>query len=85
MVDWQSACAGPPSVDVGHCRVNLYRYGLAVADRFTTLWERLSGQSYGPWSDVVSIVGVLDDLRGRSRPDHEPVEDALSRAVAELG
>jgi hypothetical protein len=49
------------------------------------LWERLTGRSYDPWSEVVSIVGVLDGLRGQPRPDRVPVEDALSRAIAELG
>ena len=28
VVDWQAACIGPPSIDVGHCRVNLFPYGL---------------------------------------------------------
>jgi hypothetical protein len=34
VVDWQAACLGPPTADVGHCRANLFRYGLEVADRF---------------------------------------------------
>jgi aminoglycoside phosphotransferase (APT) family kinase protein len=85
VVDWQSACVGPPSIDVGHCRTNLFRYGLEVADRFTALWERLTGRGYDPWTEVVSIVGVLDDQLRRPRPDRVPVEDALARAVAELG
>jgi hypothetical protein len=85
VVDWQSACTGPTSVDVGHCRTNLYRYGLDVADRFTALWEGLTGESYDPWTEVVSIVGVLDGIREDPRPDRVPIEDALSRAVADLG
>jgi aminoglycoside phosphotransferase (APT) family kinase protein len=85
VVDWQSACAGPPSIDVGHCRTNLFRYGLEVADRFSALWEQLTGRTYDPWTEVVSIVGVLDDGLRRPRPDRAPVEDALARAVAELG
>jgi aminoglycoside phosphotransferase (APT) family kinase protein len=84
VVDWQSACVGPPSIDVGHCRTNLFRYGLEAADRFTALWERITARSYDPWTEVVSIVGVLDDELRRHRPDRVPVEDALSRAVAEL-
>jgi aminoglycoside phosphotransferase (APT) family kinase protein len=84
VVDWQSACVGPPSIDVGHCRTNLFRYGLEVADRFTALWERITGRSYDPWTEVVSIVGVLDDALSRPGPDRVPVEDALARAVAEL-
>lgn len=26
VVDWQSACVGPPSVDIGHCRANFLLY-----------------------------------------------------------
>lgn len=85
VVDWQSACVGPPTADVGHCRTNLFRYGLDAADRFTALWERVSGRTYDPWSEVVSIVGILDVMRSGPRPDRLPMEDALSRAVAELG
>jgi aminoglycoside phosphotransferase (APT) family kinase protein len=85
VVDWQAACEGPPTADVGHCRTNLYRYGLEAADRFTDLWERLTGRSYDPWSEIVSIVGILDELRRRRRPDSVSIEDALSRAVAALG
>jgi len=96
VVDWQSACIGPDVIDVGHCRVNLYKYGLEVADRFTDEWQRLTGRSYEPWADVVSIIGILDGLRdspvqwaggkGRRRRVHAAaIEDALTRAVSEIG
>lgn len=85
VVDWQSAAVGPPSVDVGHCRGNLLRYGADVADRFTAIWERGSGQRYHPWADVVTIIGFLDGLRDEPPSDARVVEDALARAVAELG
>jgi aminoglycoside phosphotransferase (APT) family kinase protein len=87
VVDWASASIGPGCVDVGHCRGNLFQYGLDVADRFTTMWERRSGASYHPWGDVVTIIGGLDDLRDEPPPHPErvAVEDALARAVAELG
>src|SRR6266536_407583 len=87
VVDWASASIGPACVDVGHCRGNLFQYGLEVADRFTAIWERLTGASYHPWADVVTIVGSLDDLRDEPPPHRERVlvEDALARAVAELG
>ena len=84
VVDWQAACVGPPAVDVGHCRTNLFRFGMDVADRFTTLWEMASGRSYDPWSEVVSIVGILDTIRTAPRPDRLAMEEALSRAVGEL-
>jgi aminoglycoside phosphotransferase (APT) family kinase protein len=86
VVDWQSACIGPDTIDVGHCRVNLYSYGLDVADRFTKEWQTVSGRTYDPWADVVSIIGVLDELRDRPRKRHrEAVEEALIRATDEIG
>jgi aminoglycoside phosphotransferase (APT) family kinase protein len=84
VVDWASASIGPACVDVGHCRGNLFQYGLEVADRFTALWERLAGASYHPWADVVTIIGSLDELREEPQPDRFLVEDALARAVADL-
>ncbi len=84
VVDWQAACVGPPSIDVGHCRVNLFGYGLDVADQFKSTWERLSGITYDPWAEVVSIVGVLDVIRSASAPIRA-VEVALERALGDLG
>jgi aminoglycoside phosphotransferase (APT) family kinase protein len=84
VVDWASASIGPACVDVGHCRGNLFQYGLEVADRFTTIWERLTGAAYHPWADVVTIIGSLDDLRDEPGPDRFLVEDALAGAVAGL-
>lgn len=84
VVDWSSASIGPACVDVGHCRGNLFEYGLDVADRFTAIWEGLTGARFHPWADVVTIVGSLDDLREEPGPDRFLVEEALARAVAEL-
>jgi aminoglycoside phosphotransferase (APT) family kinase protein len=85
VVDWQAACAGPRSIDVGHCRANLFDYGLRVADEFTAAWERLTGATYDPWAEVVSIVGILDMFRAAPPTDPHSVEAALTRALAELG
>jgi aminoglycoside phosphotransferase (APT) family kinase protein len=82
VVDWHAASIGPPCVDVGHSRGNLFGYGLDVADRFTRIWERLTGERYHPWADVVTIVGFLDGLRERPGPDRWRLEEALARAVA---
>lgn len=84
LIDWASASIGPACVDVGHCRGNLFQYGLETADRFTSIWERLTGASYHPWADVVTIIGSLDDLREEPEPSRFLVEDALARAVAAL-
>lgn len=85
VVDWQAACVGPASIDVGHCRVNLFRYGLEAADRFSTVWEHLTGGTYHPWADVVAIVGLLDALRHDPGSDAPVMEEALGRALGELG
>jgi aminoglycoside phosphotransferase (APT) family kinase protein len=84
VIDWQSASIGLPSVDVGHCRLNLCRYGLEVADDFTRRYEAASGLSYHPWGDVVAIVGVLDGLRESPGRTDVVLEEALDRALSEL-
>lgn len=85
VVDWQSACTGPPAADVAHCRSNLFRYGLDVADRFTARWESFSGYRYDPRSEVVAIMDGLDGWREDSGPGRFVAERALARAVADLG
>jgi aminoglycoside phosphotransferase (APT) family kinase protein len=85
LVDWQSASIGPPSVDVGHCRMNLARYGVDVVDGFTARWEGRTGDSFHPWCDITTIIGALDGLRdGRHRTDHVATESVLARALAAL-
>jgi len=84
VVDWASASIGPACIDVGHCRANLFPYGLDVADRFTVIWEQVSGARYNPWADVVTIIGCLDGLRDDPPPERSVVEDVLARSVADL-
>jgi aminoglycoside phosphotransferase (APT) family kinase protein len=87
VVDWPGACTGPPAADVGHCRANLFPYGADAVNRFTQIWESLTGASYHPWADVVSIIGFLDGLREEAPPpgERETIEDVLARAVSALG
>jgi aminoglycoside phosphotransferase (APT) family kinase protein len=84
VVDWQAACIGPPAVDVGHCRTNLFQYGLDVADRFSAIWERISGGLYDPWSEIVSILGVSGVFAREPGPERSAMEVALSRAVSDV-
>lgn len=84
VVDWQSASTGPAVMDVGHCRVNLFRYGLDAADQFTASWEELTGARYHPWADIITIIGFLDGIRDERPSDHAALEEALARAVTEL-
>ncbi|MGH8997706.1 MAG: phosphotransferase family protein, partial [Acidimicrobiales bacterium] len=84
LVDWQAASVGPGSVDVGHCRVNLLRFGLDAAGAFTRHWERLTGLTYDPWADVVAVVGFLDGLRDDPGSDAHLFETLLARAIVDL-
>jgi aminoglycoside phosphotransferase (APT) family kinase protein len=85
LVDWQAACIGRPALDVGHCRANLYQYGLEVADRFSSLWEAVSGRTYDPWTEIVSIVGVMDVFGSRPGKERTDMQKALARAVSDGG
>jgi len=85
VVDWQAACTGPAVADVAHCRVNLLTIGTGAAESFTALWQRAAGGAYHPWADVVTIIGLLDDLRDDWGSERQLIEEMLARAVAELG
>jgi aminoglycoside phosphotransferase (APT) family kinase protein len=85
VVDWQAARAGPAVADVAHCRVNLLTLGVGAAERFAAWWQQVSGDTYHPWADVVTIIGFLDDLRDDWGSERLLIEDILARAVADLG
>jgi len=59
VVDWISACAGPPQEDVAHCRINLVRlHGVSIADRFLVEYASASGTSaaeYDPYWDAMAL------------------------------
>ena len=86
LVDWQWACVGPRSIDPAHCRLNLFHYNPTMADDVLTIWEQRSGLTFDPWADLASIIGTLDNLRGRRRPNAAmwAIEAALNRAVHAL-
>jgi aminoglycoside phosphotransferase (APT) family kinase protein len=84
LVDWQHACVGPPMVDVGHLRLNLFFYDRDLAELLTETWERLTASTYDSWADVVAIIGMLDNLRA-TPPNHRAritIESALAAATA---
>jgi aminoglycoside phosphotransferase (APT) family kinase protein len=84
LVDWQHACVGPPILDVGHLRLNLFFYDRDLAELLTDTWERLAANTYDPWADVVAIIGMLDNLRATppNRRARITIEDALAAATA---
>lgn len=88
VVDWQAAAIGPPSVDVSHCRGNLIgRFGLEVADRFTKIWQDVSGERYNPWAESAMAIDALGWHGTSARPPRErqDIETSIARALGELG
>jgi aminoglycoside phosphotransferase (APT) family kinase protein len=81
VVDWTGGSWGPPSVDLGHMRVNLTAdLGLAVADRFLAAHRVLTGFDHHPWWDVASAVDVAPE----TPPAWRGVEDLIAAALALL-
>lgn len=61
VIDWISACAGPPQIDIAHCRVNLVRlHGLDVADRFLAAYASVSGTSVEEYDSYWDAIGLVD-------------------------
>ena len=57
VVDWIEACAGPPEIDVGHCRLNLtVLFSADVAERFRAMYEVESGHRVDPWWDIHALL-----------------------------
>jgi len=86
VVDWQSACIGPSSVDIGHCRANFLGYAPKLAVRFTRYAEAALGTRFHPWADIAALIGMLDGLR-RTPPrlaGREAIEVAVEHAVVAL-
>jgi aminoglycoside phosphotransferase (APT) family kinase protein len=82
VVDWVGGSWGPPSVDLGHMRVNLAAdLGLSVADRFLAAHRALTGFDHHPYWDLVSAADVAPDME----PYWRWVEDLVAAALAELG
>ncbi|HEX6393736.1 MAG TPA: phosphotransferase [Acidimicrobiales bacterium] len=86
LVDWQSACIGPSSIEPGHCRLNMLYYDPDMAEELRTIWEQRAQRIYDPWADVIAIVGMLDPMRKPKNPSKSrmAIEDTLARAVADL-
>jgi aminoglycoside phosphotransferase (APT) family kinase protein len=82
VVDWIGGSWGPPSVDLGHMRVNLAAdLGLEAADRFLDAHRALTGFDHHPWWDLASVVDCTPELE----PSWRRVEDLLAAALARLG
>ena len=97
VVDWVFGSTGAPSMDVGHCRLNLaVLFSPDHARRFLDLYERESGRSVSPWWDVHQLLVYLPgwgeflqvQADGRKTVDfagmHSRVEETLADALRRL-
>ena len=94
VVDWVFGSTGSPSMDVGHCRLNLaVLYSSDYAKRFLDLYESASGRTIDPWWDVHQLLVYLPgwgefiqlQAGNRLRVDfigmHDRVETTLADAL----
>jgi aminoglycoside phosphotransferase (APT) family kinase protein len=88
VVDWVGGSWGPPSVDLGHMRLNLsWDLGVAVADRFLAAHHALTGFDHHPWWDVAAAVDCVPETAspGPAAPWLRRMEDLVAAALARLG
>jgi aminoglycoside phosphotransferase (APT) family kinase protein len=88
VVDWVGGSWGPPSVDLGHMRLNLaWELGPEAADQFLAAHRALTGLDHHPFWDVACVVDVVGELDSPGPPP-EPwlarMEDLLAAALARL-
>jgi aminoglycoside phosphotransferase (APT) family kinase protein len=94
VVDWVFGSTGSPSMDVGHCRLNLaVLYSSAYAKQFLELYESESGRTVDPWWDVHQLLVYLPGwgefiqlqagrlLRVDFNGMHDRVEETLVEAL----
>jgi aminoglycoside phosphotransferase (APT) family kinase protein len=89
VVDWTGGSWGPPSIDLGHMRVNLaWELGVGAADRFLAVHRALTGFDHHPYWDLVAAADVVPELAAAGPPP-EPwlarMEDLVAAALATLG
>jgi Phosphotransferase enzyme family len=89
VVDWIGGSWGPPSVDLGHMRLNLaWDLGVEVADRFLAAHRALTGLDHHPYWDVVAAVDCVPELDSPGPPPDpwlRRMEDLVAAALARLG
>lgn len=73
-------------MDVAHCRINLLYQDLHHAERFTQEWESMTGNTFHPWADIITIIGLLDVHREQPPAEQarRDIEVVLERAVVDL-
>lgn len=71
VIDWTTACIGPPGIDLARMRQNLaLQFGPLAAERFLNMYVHVTGRRYDrhPWWDLVDAVDMLVDIP----PPQEP-------------
>jgi aminoglycoside phosphotransferase (APT) family kinase protein len=88
VVDWIGGSWGPPSVDLGHMRLNLaWDLGPEVADRFLAAHRALTGFDHHPYWDVAAAVDCVPELHSPGPPPAPwllRMEDLVAAALARL-
>jgi aminoglycoside phosphotransferase (APT) family kinase protein len=86
VVDWQAASIGPRAADVAHCRRNLLdHFNADAADRFSQIWESMTGSAYHPWAEVVTLVDSMSWSSNPTARERDELEAVLAQRLAELG
>jgi aminoglycoside phosphotransferase (APT) family kinase protein len=88
VVDWIGGSWGPPSVDLGHMRLNLvWDLGPEAADRFLAAHHALTGFDHHPFWDVVAAVDCIPELDAPGPPEPwlQRMEDWVAAVLARLG
>lgn len=64
VVDWTTACTGPPDIDLARMRINLaWDFGPAVAERFVAAFATESGRARPhPYWELVDCADCLPDM-----------------------
>src|SRR3569623_1449263 len=62
VVDWTYASMGTPSLDAGHCRLNLaLLFSVEIAERYRELYEAATGRRVEPWWDIHAFMAFGPD------------------------
>jgi aminoglycoside phosphotransferase (APT) family kinase protein len=86
VVDWTSACTGPPDIDLARMRINLaWDFGPAVADRFLSAFATESGRAGPhPYWELVDCADCLPDMDEPRTDDEQRELRRFERHVASL-
>jgi phosphotransferase family enzyme len=88
VVDWVGGSWGPPSVDLGHMRLNLvWDLGPEAADRFLAAHHALTGADHHPHWDLVAAADCVPELDAPGPPEPwlQRMEDWVAATLARLG